>query len=112
MAGPVGPGTIEAIPAGGGTQKVIWVDTDGCVSVPDACPLLLTSIMKNMDVAVHDAIVEAAEGSFEGGLYTGTLENGGVGLAPVNQVTEDVPQELQDRLDELAQQIIAGEIET
>ncbi len=112
VAGPVGLGSVEAIEAGGGGERLIWVDTDGCISVPDACPLLLASIMKNMDVAVHDTIIEASEGSFEGGLYTGTLENGGVGLAPLNQVTEDVPQELQDRLDELAQQIIAGEIET
>ena len=60
VAGPVGQGTIEAIDAGGGTQRVIWVDTDGCVSVPDACDLFLTSVMKNMDVAVHDAVTSAA----------------------------------------------------
>ncbi len=31
VAGPVGLGSIEAIEAGGGDQKLIWVDTDGCV---------------------------------------------------------------------------------
>ena len=29
------------------------------VSVPDACDLFLTSVMKNMDVAVHDAVIAA-----------------------------------------------------
>ncbi|HET6663735.1 MAG TPA: BMP family ABC transporter substrate-binding protein, partial [Acidimicrobiales bacterium] len=110
VAGPVGQGTIEAIRAGGGTQKVIWVDTDGCESVPDACDLLLTSIMKNMDVAVHDVTVAAAEGSFEGGIYTGTLENDGVGIAPFHEYEDAVPQDIKDRLEELREQIISGEI--
>jgi basic membrane protein A len=110
VAGPVGQGTIEAIRAGGGTQKVIWVDTDGCVSVPDACDLFLTSIMKNMDVAVRDVTLAAANGEFEGGLYVGTLENDGVALGPYNDYEDAVPQEIKDRVDELREQIIAGEI--
>ncbi|HZA75411.1 MAG TPA: BMP family ABC transporter substrate-binding protein, partial [Acidimicrobiales bacterium] len=86
VAGPVGLGTIEAIRARPDSNaKVIWVDTDGCVSVSDECDLFLTSVMKNMDVAVHDATVEAAEGEFEGGLYEGTLENEGVDIAPFNE---------------------------
>ena len=34
VAGPVGLGSVEAIRARGNTAKMIWVDTDGCVSVP------------------------------------------------------------------------------
>ena len=77
--------------------RLIWVDTDGCVSVADDCDLFLTSVMKNMDVAVHDATLEAAEGNFEGGLYTGTLENEGVALAPFNEFEDQVPDEREDR---------------
>jgi basic membrane protein A len=113
VAGPVGLGTIEAIRARPDSNaKVIWVDTDGCVSVPDDCDLFLTSVMKNMDVAVHDATVEAAEGEFEGGLYTGTLENEGVDIAPFNEFEEQVPDEVKTALDDLRQQIIDGEITT
>jgi basic membrane protein A and related proteins len=112
VAGPVGQGTIEAVQAAGGNAKIIWVDTDGCVSVEDACDLFLTSVMKNMDVAVHDTTVAAAEDNFEAGLYTGTLENGGVGIAPFNEFEESVPQEVKDAVDDLTQQIIAGDIET
>jgi basic membrane protein A and related proteins len=112
VAGPVGQGTIEAVQAAGGNAKIIWVDTDGCVSVEDACDLFLTSVMKNMDVAVHDSTVAAAEDNFEAGLYTGTLENGGVGIAPFNEFEESVPQEVKDAVDDLTQQIIAGDIET
>ena len=112
VAGPVGLGSIEAIRAGGGDQRLIWVDTDGCVSVPDACDLFLTSIEKKMDNAVFDTTIAAAEGSFEGGLYVGTLENDGVGIAPFNEFEDEVPQEVKDRIEELTEQIIAGEIET
>lgn len=110
VAGPVGNGTIEAIRAGGGSEKVIWVDTDGCVSVADDCDLFLTSVMKNMDVAVHDAAIAAADGTFEGGVYSGTLENDGVAIAPFHDYEDAVPQEVKDRLEELTEQIISGEI--
>ena len=56
VAGPVGQGSIEAIRAGGDDAKLIWVDTDGCESVPDACDLFLTSVMKNFDVSVYDTV--------------------------------------------------------
>jgi basic membrane protein A and related proteins len=112
VAGPVGLGSIEAIEASGSNAKLIWVDTDGCVSVEENCDLFLTSVMKNMDVAVHDVIVAAANDEFEGGTNEGTLENDGVGIAPFHEFDSQVPQELKDRLDELKQQIIDGDIET
>jgi basic membrane protein A len=112
VAGPVGQGSIEAVQAAGGDAKLIWVDTDGCVSVADSCPLFLTSVMKNMDVAVHDTTVAAANGEFQAGLYTGTLENDGVGLAPFHEFEDSVPQEVKDKVDDLKQQIIDGDIET
>jgi basic membrane protein A len=68
--------------------------------------------MKNMDVAVHDTVVAAANDEFQAGLYTGTLENGGVGIAPFHEFDADVPQEVKDKVDELKQQIIDGDIET
>jgi basic membrane protein A and related proteins len=112
VAGPVGLGSIEAVDAAGGDAKLIWVDTDGCVSVEESCALFLTSVMKNMDVAVHDTTVAAAEDDFQAGLYTGTLENGGVGIAPFHEFEDSVPQEVKDKVEELQQQIIDGEVET
>jgi basic membrane protein A and related proteins len=112
VAGPVGQGSIAAIEAEGSDAKLIWVDTDGCVLVPDSCGLFLTSVMKNMDVAVYDVATAAANDEFEGGTNLGTLENDGVGIAPFNEFEDEVPQEVKDRLEELRQEIIDGEIET
>jgi len=112
VAGPVGLGSIEAIEAGGGDQKLIWVDTDGCVSVEESCDMFLTSVMKNMDVAVYDTTIAAANDEFEGGLYTGTLENEGVDIAPFHEFDDQVPDEVKSAVDDLREQIIAGDIET
>lgn len=112
VAGPVGQGTIAAIEAAGSDAKVVWVDTDGCVSVEESCDLFLTSVMKNMDVAVYDTAIAAAEGEFEGGTNLGTLENDGVGIAPFHEFEDEVPDEVKERLEELRQGIIDGEIQT
>jgi basic membrane protein A len=112
VAGPVGLGSIEAIEASGSDAKLIWVDTDGCVSVEESCDMFLTSVMKNMDVAVRDVILAGANDEFEGGTNEGTLENDGVGIAPFHEFDSQVPQELKDRVEELREQIIADEIQT
>jgi basic membrane protein A and related proteins len=108
VAGPVGLGTATAI-EDFGSGTMIWVDTDGYESTQFG-ELMLTSVMKNMDVAVFDAMSAAVDGSFAGGIYVGTLENDGVGLAPFHDFEDEVPAEIKDALDELRAGIIAGDI--
>ncbi len=112
VAGPVGLGTIEAVKADGGGAKVIWVDTDGCVSVAADCDVFLTSVQKKMDVAVFDTIEAAVNDEFEGGIYSGTLENDGVGIAPFHEFEGDISDELAAELEDLTAAIIAGDIDT
>lgn len=109
VAGPVGQGTGAALQAAG-EGKMVWVDTDGFESVPQFSDLILTSVMKNMDVAVFDTIQRGVNDEFEGGLYVGTLENEGVQIAPFHEFEDAVPQELKDQLDPIREQIIAGEL--
>jgi basic membrane protein A and related proteins len=108
VAGPVGLGTATAI-EDFGSGMMIWVDTDGYESTQYG-QLMLTSVMKNMDVAVFDTVEAAVNEQFEGGLYVGTLENEGVGLAPFHDFDGEVPPEVQDRIEELREGIISGEI--
>jgi basic membrane protein A len=105
VAGPVGLGTAEAV-RDAGNASMVWVDTDGCVSASDFCDLFLTSVMKNMDVAVFDTVEAALNDQFEGGLYVGTLENEGVDIAPYNEFEDDVPQEVKDAVEEIRAGII------
>ena len=107
VAGPAGLGGLQA--AQDNDVKAIWVDTDGCVSAAEYCDVLLTSVVKGMDVAVEAAITDSMEGDFSNEPYTGTLENGGVGLAPYGPSAE-VDAELESTIEELKQGIIDGSI--
>ena len=108
VAGPVGLGTATAI-EDFGQGTMIWVDTDGYESTQFGS-LMLTSVQKNMDNAVYDAMASVVNGEFEGGIYTGTLENEGVGLAPFHDFEDEVPAELADEIEEIRAGIIAGDI--
>ncbi|SDQ11945.1 BMP family protein [Quadrisphaera sp. DSM 44207] len=109
VAGPVGLGAAAAAQANGST-RVIWVDTDGYESASQYAPLFLSSVVKEIDQAVTDVTTAAVEGEFSADPYVGTLENGGVGLAPYHDFEDDVPQQLKDEIDALRERIASGEL--
>jgi basic membrane protein A len=108
VAGPVGLGTAAAAQERGNAW-IVGVDTDWTVTAPDYAPIILTSVLKNMDVTTLAAIQSAIDGTFAGGVTVGTLANGGVGLAPLASA---VPAGLQAELDQVKADIIAGTIST
>ena len=103
VAGGCGLGALDAA-----KEKNVWgigVDKDQAFLGDH----ILTSAVKRVDVAVKSTIEGAANGEFEGGgVSEFTLENDGVGLG---EVSSEVPQELQDEVEEQKQKIIAGEID-
>jgi basic membrane lipoprotein Med (substrate-binding protein (PBP1-ABC) superfamily) len=105
VAGPVGLGAAAAAQDAGDVM-MIGVDTDQFVSAPEYGPLWLTSICKRIDVVVEEPV----RGNFKGGVYEGTLKNGGVDIAPFHDQDARVPQELKDRLKELKAGIISGTV--
>jgi glucose/mannose transport system substrate-binding protein len=111
VAGPVGLGTAAAAKERGNVY-IIGVDNDWYVTAPDYKDIILTSVMKYMDVTTFNAIKAAMEGTFQGGVTVGTLENGGVGLAPFHDLDSMVPAELKSELESLKADIIAGKIAT
>ena len=74
--------------------KLIWVDTDGYEST-EYGKVMLTSVIKEMDQAVFDAVQQGATGKFDNKPYVGTLENEGVGLAPYHDLDAEVPDDLE-----------------
>ena len=96
-----------------GNVYAIGVDTDQCVSVPDACSVLLTSVRKNMDVAVFDTIKSVMDDTFQGGTnYVGTLENDGVSIAPFHDLDSAIPDALKSELDQVKADLISGKVTT
>ena len=110
VAGESGLGALQAAKASSGKVNGIWVDTDGCTSVAQYCPQLISSVYKGMDLAVFDAIKAAQDGSFSNEPFVGTLENNGTGLAPFHDFDSKVPADLKSELDKIKSDIQAGTI--
>ncbi|UYN82633.1 MAG: BMP family ABC transporter substrate-binding protein [Microcella sp.] len=111
VGGPIYFSAAEAIRDSGRSIALMGVDKDVFVSDPDIADLLLTSVLKNIAVAVYDVVTAAAGGNFDSSTYVGTLENGGVGLAPFHDFESSVDAELSGEIEALIAAIIAGEIE-
>lgn len=115
VAGPVGGGTLEAVKEYNANNadspaSVIWVDSDGVETNPDYQEIILTSVQKLMKEAVLETIKVDSEGNFTSEPYIGTLENGGVILAPFHNFEDEVSDETKAALDDIKEKIISGEI--
>jgi phosphate/phosphite/phosphonate ABC transporter binding protein len=111
VAGPVGLGTAAAAKERGGVY-IIGVDADWYLTNPDYADIILTSVLKNMDVTTVAAIKSVMDGTFKGGVTVGDLKNGGVGLAPFHDLESVVPKDVVAELDAVKADIIAGTLAT
>jgi basic membrane protein A and related proteins len=117
VAGGVGLGAAKAVEdednsVGSDKVNMFWVDTDGCVSAPQYCKYMITSVTKGIVPAVSNAVVSAAKGTFTGGTYIGTLANGGAVLSPFHDFASVVPASLQSELKTVEAGIENGTITT
>ena len=113
VAGPVGQGTLSTVKqrnAAGGTNAVIWVDSDGYTSTSDGS-IIMTSVVKEIGNSVYDTVKDASEGRFSADPYIGTLKNEGVTAAPFHDFDSRVPDPVKTRLEELRTQIIDGTLD-
>jgi basic membrane protein A len=110
VAGGSGLGAGAAAQAAGGNVSVMWVDTDGCVSVPQYCKYFLTSVTKNLSGSVTQYVTQAASGTFPTGSYIGTLANNGTGLAPFHDFDSKVSADIKSQLNDVASKIKDGTI--
>lgn len=111
VAGQVGEGAAQAALASG-TALVIWVDSDGYDTLSaEYRPVLLTSVLKNTGNAVVESVQASLEGTFTSDPYVGTLENGGVDIAPYHDLDPRVSAELRAEIEQLRQDIIDGTVE-
>jgi len=109
VAGPVGLGTAASVEERGDAY-IVGVDADWVLTNPQYAAITLTSVLKNMDITTMNVIKSVIDGSFTGGVTVGTLENGGVGLAPFHDLASMVSADLQAELDDVAAKLIAGEL--
>jgi len=104
-AGGSGSGVFEAALAAGG--RAIGVDSDQYNLVPaEQQPVIMTSMLKKVDVAVYEFLTAFADGSVEAGPVLFDLEADGVGYSETGGAVDDIV----DQLEEFKAQIIAGDI--
>lgn len=85
----------------------IGVDVDQYNTYPEVAASLLTSAAKNMDVAAGDAVEAFAAGNLQGGIVTGTVANGGIGLAPYHDWDGQISQACKDAVNAAAEAVKA-----
>ncbi len=106
-AGASGAGLFNA--AVSADQLAIGVDSDQYQLVSaEQRPHIMTSMLKRVDTAVHDAIEQAGDGSLEAGRQVFGMAEGGVDYSKSN--TDLMTDDIITLLDDLKQQIIDGEI--
>lgn len=104
-AGSTGLGVFEA----GRAQKkmAIGVDSDQYAEAPG---VVLTSMVKKVDVAVFDAIQAVKAGTFHGGVAQLDLKAGGVDYIYDDHNRAQIGEEVHAKVEALRAQIMAGKI--
>lgn len=86
----------------------IGVDVDQYYTYPEVQSALLTSAMKNVDVAAAAAINDFVDGELAAGVKSATLANGGISLAPYHDWEGRIPQSCKDQVEAAKAAIIAN----
>jgi basic membrane protein A len=111
VGGKTGNGGLAAAKENG--KWGVGVDVDQYYTLPNEKDILITSCMKRLDNAVYAVVESLTKDQFQGGgVYVGTLENVGVGLAPYHDFEGQIPAELTTEVNAIIEGIKAGTIDT
>jgi basic membrane protein A len=110
VAGPLFQGTAQAIQDSGKNVAIIGVDSDLFETTPEFSKLYLTSVLKQMTDATKQIVIDDSKGNFTADPYVGTLENKGVGIAPLHEWESKVDPALMTEVDAIKADIISGKI--
>lgn len=105
VSGGTGQGVFEAARITG--KLAIGVDADQWAEAPGH---VLTSMVKHVDNATFNAIVQVQNHTFKGGIYSLGLKEDGVGYVYDEHNKSMIPDSVHARVEQLRQDIIAGRI--
>ncbi|MGL4339694.1 MAG: BMP family lipoprotein [Rhodoglobus sp.] len=110
VGGPIYQSAVAAITDSGKEVALLGVDADLFETDAKTESIIMTSILKGIKSATAAVVSDAAAGKFSNEAYVGTLENGGVGVAPFHNFESKVDPGLQAELDAISEGIIDGTI--
>jgi len=106
-AGESGLGAIKAVKSMPAGYYFIGVDVDEDSLAPGK---VLTSALKNVDMAVLDAIELKLKDNFRGGFFSLGLKENGVGITQMKFTRDKIPLKVLDNLSKLEEMIIKGKL--
>jgi basic membrane protein A len=109
VAGGAGFGAGQALLAQG-SGYLVGVDSDWTKSAPQYKDIVLTSILKKLDLSVVAAVGAVVGGTFAGGTVESDLQSGEIGLAPF--LPGIVSSEVQGDVATLQARIVSGTVQT
>ncbi len=77
----------------------IGVDVDQYYSLPDISASLISSAMKNVDVAAGQAVQDFVSGNLKSGIREATVANGGIGLAPYHDWEDKISEKCRHKVE-------------
>jgi phosphate/phosphite/phosphonate ABC transporter binding protein len=111
VGGKTGNGGITAAKERG--KWGVGVDVDQYYTLPNEKDILLTSTVKRLDKAVLAVIKNMVVGKFGGGTdYFGTLANAGVGVGPLHDFEDKVPDNIKADVAQIQKDIMTGALWT
>ena len=90
----------------------IGVDVDQYNTYPEVQSALLSSAMKNVDVAVYEYLKQVTSKTDKAGADLANIKNGGVGLAPFHDWDSKIPADVKAKITEATDGLKAGTIPT
>lgn len=110
VGGPIYQSAQQAIKESGKDIALIGADADLYETDPSTADVVLTSVLKAMDLSTYEAVLSSGNDEFDPTAYVGTLENEGVGIADLHDFSDKVDSGLQDEVTQLRQDIIDGKV--
>lgn len=105
VAGYSGVGALE-LAKESDDLRIIWSDTNGCLTQPEFCEQLLGSVVKDRASAIFEVIRADHEGNSAAGVFSANLRNGGTDLIE-GRPGEFTPQ-ITGELDAVTKEIVDG----
>jgi len=90
----------------------LGVDVDQYNTYPEVQSVLVSSAMKNVDVAVYEYLKTVSNKTSKAGAVTANIKNGGVGLAPFHDLDSKVPADVKAKITEATTGLKNGTITT
>jgi basic membrane lipoprotein Med (substrate-binding protein (PBP1-ABC) superfamily) len=85
----------------------IGIDVDQYYTLGEISGCLMSSAMKNVDVAAGQAVKDFASGNLTSGIRKATVANGGIAMAPYHDWEDRIPDDCKTQVQDAIQELVS-----